>query len=216
MKYKNDHIKNIKREHESKFDDYRKLNRKIEKHINKKLRALPIHQLLQQLDLNYFLWDFDAVSLYPSAMSDSKNFYPKIETGYAYSKHLNDELVQNFSESKFTQGSAVLKLNYYNPKKLIVQHFPVKELVEKIEIDKMHNGYILDTLPSVDFQEIVKNGGKVVEIFEGFVYREIFKVSSFKKVIDKLFELGQKKDENKDVMQLLVKCTMDSLYGEQV
>ena len=29
----------------------------------------------------------------------------------------------------------------------------------------MRNGYIVDTLTSVDNQEIVKNGGKVVEIY---------------------------------------------------
>ena len=48
-------------------------------------------------------------------------------------------------------------------------------------------------------------------------YRENFKVSPFKKVIDKLFELRQKyKDENNDAMQLLVKLNMNSLYGEQI
>ena len=42
-------------------------------------------------------------------------------------------------------------------------------------------------------------------------------MSPFKKVIDKLFELRQKyKDEKKDVMQLLVKVIMNSLYGEQI
>ena len=47
------------------------------------------------------------------------------------------------------------------------------------------------------------------------MYRENYKVSPFKKVIDKLFELRQKcKEENNDVMQLLVKLIMNSLYGE--
>ena len=42
----------------------------------------------------------------------------------------------------------------------------------------------------------------MIEIYEGVIYRENLKVSPFKKVIDKLFELGQKyKDENNDVMQ---------------
>ena len=31
----------------------------------------------------------------------------------------------------------------------------------------MRNGYIVETLTSVDFQEIVKIGGKIVEIYEG-------------------------------------------------
>ena len=35
----------------------------------------------------------------------------------------------------------------------------------------MRNVYIIQTLTSVDIQEIVKIGGKVVEIYEGVVYR---------------------------------------------
>ena len=86
-----------------------------------------------------------------------------------------------------------------------------------MEINRMRNGYIFDTLTSVDIQEIVKIGGKVVEIYEGVIYRENFKVSPFKKVIDKLSELRQKyKDENNDLMQLLVKLIMNSLYCEQI
>ena len=67
------------------------------------------------------------------------------------------------------------------------------------------------------FKKIVKVGGKVIENYEGVIYRESFKVSPFRKVIDKLFALRQKyKDENNDVMQLLVKLLMCSLYGEQI
>ena len=79
----------------------------------------------------------------------------------------------------------------------------------------MRNGYITQVLTTVDIQEIVKIGGKVIEIYEGVIYRENYKVSPFKKVIDKLFELRQKyKEENNEVMQLLVKLIMNSLYGE--
>ena len=81
----------------------------------------------------------------------------------------------------------------------------------------MRIGYMIETLTSVDIQEIVKIGGKVIQIYGGVIYRESLKVSPFKKVIDKLFELRQKyKDENNDVMQLLVKIIMNSLYGEQI
>ena len=52
----------------------------------------------------------------------------------------------------------------------------------------MRYGSIIDVLISVDIQEIVKIGGKVVEISESFIYRESFKVSPFKKVLDKLFD----------------------------
>ena len=81
----------------------------------------------------------------------------------------------------------------------------------------MRNGYIIQTLTSVDIQKVVKIGCKVIEIFEGVIFREKFKISPFRKVIDKLFELRQKyKDENNDIMQLLVKLSMSSLYGEQI
>ena len=47
--------------------------------------------------------------------------------------------------------------------------------------------------------------------------RKILKVSPFRKLIDKLFALRQKyKDENKDVMELLVKLLMNGLYGENI
>ena len=40
---------------------------------------------------------------------------------------------------------------------------------------------------------------------------------AFKKIIDQLFDLPQKyKDENNDVMHLLVELFMNSLYGKQI
>ena len=56
----------------------------------------------------------------------------------------------------------------------------------------MRNGYIIDHLTSVDIQEIIKIGGKVIEIYEGVIYGENFKVSTFRNFIDKLFALRQK------------------------
>ena len=86
-----------------------------------------------------------------------------------------------------------------------------------MEIHRMRNGYTVDTLTSVDIQEIVEIGIKVIQIYEGVIFRENFKVSPFKKVIDKLFELRQEyKCKNNDVMQTLVKLIMNSLYEEQI
>ena len=130
---------------------------------------------------------------------------------------MNNELVEKFNNGNFNQGSAILKIKYFNPRDLIVQHLPVKEKEKKIEINRMRNGYIIDYLISVDIQEIVKIGAKVKESYEGVIYRGIFKVSPFRKVIDKLFALRQKyKDEGNVVMQLLVKLLMNSLYGENI
>ena len=81
----------------------------------------------------------------------------------------------------------------------------------------MRNGYIIDTLTSIDILDIVKIGGKVIRIYEGVIYRENFKMSPFRKVIEKFFALRQKyKDEGNDLMQGLVKLIMNSLYGVQI
>ena len=36
------------------------------------------------------MMDFDAKSLYPSAMWDEKSVYPKTDTGYHFEPHMND------------------------------------------------------------------------------------------------------------------------------
>ena len=166
LKYKKKHYEMFEKENENKFDDYR--NEDVdekEKYINEKVRNLRLHKLLQRMELIHLLWDFDAVSLYPSGMWDQKSIYPRIETGYAYQSDMNDELVEKFNTGNFNQGSAIIKIKYYNPKNVIVQHLPIKERVSKIEINRMRNGYIIDHLTSVDIQEIVKIGGKVIEIY---------------------------------------------------
>ena len=129
-------------------------------------------------------------------MWDKSSIYPKIETVYAFTPDMNDELVEKFNNQTFTQGSAILKIKYFNSKNLIVQHLPVKKKVNKIEINRMRNGHITQVLTSVDIQEIIKIGGRVVQIYEGVIYRKNFEVSPFEKTIDELFALGQKyKDE---------------------
>ena len=81
----------------------------------------------------------------------------------------------------------------------------------------MRKKYIIDTLTSVDIQEIDKIGGKVKGIYESVFYRESYKVSPFRKVIDRLLALRQSyKKKNNDLLQLLVKLIMNSLNGEQI
>ena len=58
-------------------------------------------------------------------MWDENSIYPRNETGYAYTRDMNDELVEKINTSNFTQGSAILKIKYYNPRDLIVQHLPI-------------------------------------------------------------------------------------------
>ena len=135
---------------------------------------------------------------------------------------MNDVLVNDFNNQTFYQDgndSTTSEIKYYNPPNLIFQHLPIiNEKVKNVEVNRMRNGYIIDTLTSVDNCETVKKGGKVIRIYEGVNYREDFKISPFRKVIEKMFAFRQKyKDEkNKDVMQWLVKLIMNSLYRVQI
>ena len=215
-----EHEKQYAEEFNSKYDDYRDINQKEKtNYINKKLNMLSVHKELSKLDSNKTQMGYDGNSLYPSAMWDEKSTYPKIETGFAFKPHMNDVYVKAFNDQSFNEDgdeSAILTIKYYNPPGLIFQHLPVKEKVKKIEVNRMRNGYIIDTLTSVDIQEIVKIGGRVCEDYEGVIYRENFKISPFRKVIEKFFALRQKyKDEKNDLMQGLVNIIMNSLYGVQ-
>ena len=49
-------------------------------------------------------------------MWEQNSIYPRTDTGYAYTTDMNDELVQKFNTGNFTQGSALSKFKYYNPK----------------------------------------------------------------------------------------------------
>ena len=166
------------------------------------------------------MMDFDATSLYTSAMWDENSVYHKIETGFAFKPHMNNVYVEAFNNQTFNQDvdeSAILRIKYYNPPDLIFQHLPLKEKVKNVEVNRMTNGYFIDTLTSVDICEILKIGGKEIEIYEGVSYRENFKISPFRKVIERLFALRHKyKDEHNDLMQGLIILNMNNLYGVQI
>ena len=108
LNYKNKHFESFEKEYESQFIDYRDEDvEEKEKYINEKLGQLPLHQLIKQIKLDELLWDYDAVSLCPSAMWDENSIYPRIDTGYALTPHMNEEFVQKFNTVYFNQGSAI-------------------------------------------------------------------------------------------------------------
>ena len=74
---------------------------------------LPIHKELSKLDSNKTQKDYDANSLYPSAMWHEKTVYPKIETGFTFKPDMNDVYVEAFNNQTFKQDgdeSAILKI----------------------------------------------------------------------------------------------------------
>ena len=192
FEYTNEQRKIIVDEYDSKFKEYRDNDEEERtKHFNKELNKLPIHKKLQKLNLDDVMMDFDATSLYPSAMWDENSVYLKIETGLTFKPDMKNVYVEALKNHTFNQDgdeSAILEIKFYNPPDLIFQHLPVKEKVKNVEVNRMRNGFIIDTLTSVDICEIVKIGGRVIEIYEGVIYRENFMISPFRKVIEKLFD----------------------------
>ena len=175
---------------------------------------------MSKLDSNKTQMDFDATSLYPSAMWDEKGNHPKTETEFASKPDMSDVYVEAFNYQTFNEDGdegAILTIKYYNPPDLIFQHLPIKEKVKEVDSNRMRDAYIIHILTSVDIQEFVKTSGKVIEIYEGVTYRENFKISPFRKVIEKLFASRQKyKDEKNDLLQGLLSITiMNIVYYEQ-
>ena len=143
LNYKNKHYQKYKKEYENQFNDYRDENiEEKENYIIENLSNRILHKILRQIELIHLLWDFDAVSLYPSAMRDKNSIYPRIERGFAFTSDMNDELNKKINKINFTQGSAILKIKYFNPKNLIVNHLPVKEREKIIEIIRIGTGIL--------------------------------------------------------------------------
>ena len=47
---------------------------------------------------------------------------------------MNDEIVEQFNNQNLKQGSVILKVIYYNPPDLKIQHLTVKEKVKIYEV----------------------------------------------------------------------------------
>ena len=104
LRYKKKRYEIFEKEYENQINHYRnETEGEKQRYINEKLSNLRLHKLIQKIELVQLLWDFDAVRLYPSAMWDENSFYPRIETGYAYTRDMNDEVVEKFNNGNFNQ-----------------------------------------------------------------------------------------------------------------
>ena len=221
FEHTNKHRKIIENENDSQFDDYRDINQEERtEYINNKLSKLTVHEKLQKLTPNDVMMDFHATSLYPSAMWDESSVYPKLETAFAFKPEMKKTYVNAFNNQTFNEDGdepAILRIKQYHPPDIIFEHLPVKEKDENIEVNRIRNGYINATLKSIAICEFFETGAKVIEIYEGLIYRENFKISQFGKVREKLFALRQKyKVEKNNLMQELVILIMNNLYGAQI
>ena len=146
--------------------------------------------------------------------------YPKIETGYALKLYMSVITVDDFNIETFNQDgneSAILELKYYIPTNLLLQHLLIEGKIKNTEVSSMRNGYINDTLTSVDIQGILKIGRKMIRIYEGVIYRENFKISSLWKIIEEKFNSRQSyEDEKNNSVQGLAKLFINSSYRVQI
>ena len=72
--------------------------------------------------------EFDATSLYTSAMWVEKSVFPKIEPGFSFKPYMNDAYVKAFNNLTFNQDGnegIFFKIKYFYPPDLIFQLLPI-------------------------------------------------------------------------------------------
>jgi hypothetical protein len=165
-----------------------------------------------------FMIPFDGTSLYPSSMWDKNSEFPDVSSARPFKCSEEKHMLQLFNEQQFRPKTAILLVKYYYPPDNFLQHLPVKETVikggKKYKVTRFRNGYAFARLNSVDIQEIVRTGGKIVRIYEGIVYEKNLSGSLFRSYIEKLFNHRKKcKEEGNSVGSDNAKLNMNGLYG---
>ena len=226
LKYINTKRDEFRLEFENGEKDYRKIDKKeLDKFLEKKLGDLEISKDLQKINKDDLLVSYDFNSLYPSAQIDKNSTWPKIETSYPFNTFMNDAICTLFNSGRWNElnRSAFLTVKYHNPENLIFQHLPIKEKIENPyknnrfeEINRMRNGIIIDTLTSIDIVEIVKCGGVILEVYEGFFCHNL----NFNPYTEFVTDMFQKRDmfksQGKDLLQNLAKKIGLSVYGGNI
>ena len=222
---------NIKREEfKLKFEngekDYRKINKKeLDNFLEKQLGELNISKDLQKINKDDLLVSYDFNSLYPTAQIDKNSTWPKIETAYPFNKYMSDAVCTLFNSGRWNElnRSAFLTIKYHNPANLVFQHLPIKEKIENPyknnrleEINRMRNGIIIDTLTSVDIVEIVKYGGEILEVYEGFFCHNLEYNPYTEFVTDMFQKRDMFKSQGKELLQNLAKKIGLSVYGGNI
>ena len=186
-------------------------------------------EIHKQFKMNLIVQDvlmaFDAVSLYPSAMFDENSEYPKAQSARPFNKSEENEFKELFNSQEFRPKCGIFKVYYEYPNNLFFQPIPAKDNITYTQDEKEYsqelirfrNGKCYDVLTSVDIQEIVRCGGKILKIYDGIVYEENFKESPFKDFVKKLFKLRKTyKEEGNNVGYDLIKLLINSLYGKTI
>ncbi|ESO91879.1 hypothetical protein LOTGIDRAFT_163241 [Lottia gigantea] len=164
--------------------------------------------------------------LYASAMSDLDSEYPKAESGRPFLPEENKGFVKLFNEQQFRPRTAILKVWFEYPTNMFFQPIPAKDKITFTNKEgnketgtkiRFRNGFCSEVLTSVDIQEIVKAGGRIIRILDGIVYEENFKTPPYKDYILILRDLRNKyKREGNIVGSNCMKLLGNSLYGKSI
>ena len=116
-----------------------------------------------------------------------------------------------------------LTVKFHNPGNLVFQHLPVKEKIKNPyknnrleELERLRNGVIIDTLTSVDTAGIVKYGGIVLEVFEGFFCHNL-EYNNYTEFATDMFEKRDFfKSQVKNSLQILAKKIGLSVFSGKI
>ncbi|ESO85510.1 hypothetical protein LOTGIDRAFT_154997 [Lottia gigantea] len=163
------------------FKEYIK-SKKDKTEVNSKLKKIKCTKLMA----------FDANGLYASAMSDLDSEYPKAESARKFLTEEEEEFVKLFNKQKFRLRTAILKVWFKYPTNMFFQTIPAKDKItftnkecKKETSTKIgfRNNFCSEVLTTVDIQEIVKAGGRIIRILDGIVYEENFKTLPYRDYI---------------------------------
>ncbi|ESO92302.1 hypothetical protein LOTGIDRAFT_162604 [Lottia gigantea] len=112
-----------------------------------------------------------------------------------------EEFVKLFNEQKFIPRTAILKVWFKYPTNMFFQPIPAKDKITFTNKEgnketgtkiRFRNGFCSELLTSVDIQELVKAGGRIIGILDGIVYEENFKTPPYRDYILILRDLRNK------------------------
>ena len=135
---------------------------------------------LKDLNKDDLLMAFDATSLYPSAMFDSESEYPRCETAYHIKEHEKPIVLNLFNRQQFRPRCGIFSVLYEYPENLFFQPMPAKDktversVKQNLDVIRFRNGVIYYVLCSVDIQEIVRCGGKIIKIMWFYITHSPF------------------------------------------
>ncbi|ESP04427.1 hypothetical protein LOTGIDRAFT_170820 [Lottia gigantea] len=128
-----------------------------------------------------------------------------------------DEIFNVLNEFSETQSDNIIdSFKEYSKSKKIKLLLRTKKVQTGTKI-RFRNGFCHKVLTSVDIQEIVKAGGRIIRILDGIVYEENFKTPPYRDYILILRDLRNKyKQEGNIVGSNCMKLLGNSLYGKSI